>query len=174
MLISRPTLLLLALLLAATPLVGQNAEQPASVEEKMPAPTAIESIEISPEKPGVDTLCTLRVKLSNTAEKAISALRFEVELGGAALPVYARQLFMDALPPGATTEVELYNFWTTETGRAAPKDGKLGVVVRLAEARWVSFATEEDGTEVWTLGEPVEGLPVQAERALDLGKAAKP
>ena len=62
------------------------------------------------------------------------------------------------------------DFWTTETGRPAPADGKLRVTVTLRAAQWVGITTEDDGTEVWTLGEAVPGLPVTQELVVPLKK----
>ena len=163
---ARSTLLIAALLLTAltVPALAQDGADPP------PAALAIESLAVTPEKLAADTLCQLRVQLASKADQHISALAFEVEIGDAKLPVYARQLFMDNVTPGATTEVQLYNFWTTETDRPAPKSGKLRLVVTLTEARWLTLGTDDDGTEVWTLGEDVPGLPVKAELVLDLRK----
>jgi hypothetical protein len=63
------------------------------------------------------------------------------------------------LPPEEVTEVRLYNFWTTETGRPAPADGRLAVAVELTEAHWYRIAEDDEGVEVWTPLEPVSGLP---------------
>ena len=68
---------------------------------------------------------------------------------------------MQRLDPGKTATVRLYNFWTTETGRTAPADGKYRVEVTLTAARWYEIATK-DGVEEWTPQGPVPGLPVTA------------
>lgn len=143
----------LAIVLAAAAAGGQEPPPP-------PPALALEAITVTPAKPAAETLCKLRVTIRNRGEKTASALRFSVEVAGRSLPVYDKQLFMEALPPGETTEVELYNFWTSETGRPVPADGKLPVEVALEEASWVSIETGEGGEEVWTLLEPVGGLPV--------------
>lgn len=179
-----PLLLMFALttvLTAAltTPLAAQEAEtgteEPPAAEDAAKAPPVLtlEAIEIEPSDPGVDTLCQLRVTVENIAERPVTALAFDVEIGGTKLPVYDRQLFLETLPPGKTTEIRLYNFWTTETGRPAPKDGKLVLRVVLREAQWVELSTEEDGTEVWDLGEQVPGLPVEVKLEVGLGGAGK-
>lgn len=140
------------------------------VEKKDAPPLAIEAVRIAPSAPGADTLCQLYVTLKSSAERPVSALDFGVAVGGTPLKVYEKQLFLENLAPGATAEVRLYNFWTSETGRPAPADGKLRVAVTLRAAQWVEITTEEDGTEVWTLGEPVPGLPVAKELVVTLKK----
>lgn len=124
-----------------------------------PSPLALEEVAIEPAAPAADTLCKLRVKVKNGGDRVASRLAFEVTLNGKALPVYANQLYLQNLPPGQVSEVRLYNFWTTETGRPAPADGKLTVEVALKEATWVEVRTEE-GVEVSRPLGPVPGLPV--------------
>lgn len=143
-------------LLVLTPAGGQEktAERPPE-----PPPLAVTKIAVTPEKPAAEALCQLRVTLENRGEKTATALRFRVAVGGRALAVYDKQLFMAAVPPGGKTEVRLYNFWTGESGRPAPADGKLAVEVTLQEASWVTIETDGSGEEVWTLGDPVPGLP---------------
>lgn len=118
----------------------------------------IEAITIEPSAPAVDTLCKLQVTLKNHGTETASQLDFKVKINDQMLPVYRNQLFMFALEAGATADIKLYNFWSTETSRPAPKDGKLTVEVSLAGAQWTKISMEED-VEVWQpLGE-VEGLP---------------
>ena len=165
----RTTRILSAGLMAALCLCGPLAAQEASEKKEAAAsPLMIESIRIDPAKPAADTLCQLRVKLTSTAENTISALDFGVAIGGESLPVYDKQLFLDTVAPGKTTEIRLYNFWTTETSRPAPASGKLSLEVTLRAAQWVEITTEEDGTEVWTLGEAVPGLPVKSQLVIPL------
>ena len=131
----------------------------------------IEQIVVEPSKPAADTLCRLRVKIKNAGEKIASRLGFAVSLNGQDLGVYGNQLFMFPVAPGTTQEVSLYNFWTTETSRAMPEDGKLRVEVTLQEAVWtqVSTETDEDGEiEVWTPIGPVENLPTAASIVLEM------
>ncbi len=177
-------LLLLAFPLSLTAQEQEAAAQEAAAQEAAVQETAVETTEgsetvtasislekvmVTPEKPGIDTLCQLRVQVKNTGQATLTSLRFEVSLAGQTLPVYDKQLFLDELPPGETTEVRLYNFWTTETGRDAPKDGKLKLDVTLVEAQQVVITTDEDGTEVWTLGAAVKGLPLSLSQTLALG-----
>ena len=157
----------------APPAEAPPAEAPPAAEaekEAAPSPLAIEAVAIEPAAPAADTLCQLRVRIKSTAERTISALDFAVAIGGTPLKVYEQQLFLETLPPGEVTEVRLYNFWTTETGRPAPADGKLKLEVTLEEAQWVEITTEDDGTEVWTLGDQVPGLPVAKELVVPLKK----
>jgi hypothetical protein len=147
------------------------AAQDETAEKKKDAPVVtIEEVAIAPSAPGVETLCQLRVRLKSSAAQTATAFDFGVSIGGSPLEVYEKQLFVDALAPGASHEIRLYNFWTTETGRPAPADGKLRLAVTLRAAQWVEIETEEDGTEVWTLGEPVPGLPSSKELVVELEK----
>lgn len=141
----------------------------ASAETPKPLLT-LESVEVrGPEgRPlGPDALARLTVKLANRGEKIASALVFTVEVEGQELPVYRNQVFLKAIPPGETIELPLYNFWTSETGRAAPADGELDVAVTLREARWMEHS-EEEGAEVWTPVGEVEGLPASASTVVKL------
>lgn len=162
-------LLALALSLAgARPAPAQESEG-----EPAPPPLTLAAVEVEPAAPTADTLCRLRVKIANAGDKPASSLAFQVSVAGHTLPVYANQLFMQALPPGETTEVRLYNFWVSETGRPAPAGDKLQVEVTLTEARWLKISTDEEGVEVWQPLEAVPGLPVSSSVTLPL-KGAKP
>ena len=110
------------------------------------------SVEIEPDKPGADTLCRLTVGLKNDGEAIASQLGFEVKINGQSLGVYGNQLFMYPVGAGEQAELQLYNFWTTETSRAFPDDAKLSVEVTLREAQWMDIKMEEDEegeVEVW-------------------------
>lgn len=144
------------------------------------SPLRIEQVSISPARPGSDTLCQLVVQLRNGGEKPMYAFAVDVKLNGVALPVYERQLFLQAVPAGEAAELRLFNFWTTETGRPRPADGRLVVEVTLREALWLDITTEtpaEEGqggkppepVEVWTPAGAVPGLPVRAAVTLELG-----
>lgn len=163
----RPSAWLLASLLLGA---GTLAAQEEAAETKATPPLTIKAVRIEPAAPGVDTLCQLHVTLESSAERSVSALDFGVAIGGTPLAVYEKQLFLERLAPGTTAEIRLYNFWTSETGRPAPADGKLRVTVTLRAAQWVEITTEDDGTEVWTLGEAVPGLPVAKELVVPLKK----
>ncbi|HVR28801.1 MAG TPA: CARDB domain-containing protein [Thermoanaerobaculia bacterium] len=136
-------------------------------EQERPAPLRVERITVAPASPGVDTLCRLTAAIRNEGEVAASQLAFTVRLNGEPLAVYESQLYYQALPPGETSEVRLYNFWTTETGRGRPADGKLVVEVVLEQARWMKIERDGD-TETWTPVGEVSGLPSRAEIALQL------
>jgi hypothetical protein len=158
--------LALALLSGLAPLAA------ASAQEGAPA-LVLAAVEVTPADPGDDTLCQLRVRVENRGERPASALGFEVRLDGQALAVYEKQLFYQKLPPGQTSEVRLFNFWTTETGRARPADGVLDVEVVLREAVWLEVTEEkEEGSdepiEVWTPVGEVSGLPAAKTLALRL------
>ena len=159
---------LLGAALLAAPVVGQQeAATPPS-----PPPLVVETVTVTPERPAADTLYQLRVTLRNRGERIASQLAFRVTVAGQELPVYRNQLFMEAVPPGETFEVRLYNFWSSETGRAFPSDGRLPVEVALTEATWYSIRdVEEEGEtiEEWSPLEPVAGLP--SVRAVTLGAA---
>ena len=146
---------------------------PGMGQESPPSPLVIAAVEVTPPDPGEETLCQLRLRIENRGERPVYALRFEVRIGGEALPVYAKQLYYQKLPPGRTTEVRLFNFWTTETGRSRPEDGKLTVEVALREASWLAVTLEsEEGSEqpieVWTPAGEVPGLPVSRSVTLEL------
>ena len=64
-----------------------------------------------------------------------------MKVNGKPLTAYDKRLYLIAVEPGATRELHLFNFWSTETGRPAPADGKLNVEVTLARASWVQKTT---------------------------------
>ncbi len=166
----RQPLVLLAVLglLAAGPTAAQD-------EEAAAAPLlTIEGISVEPQSPAADTLCRLRVKITNAGDKIASRFAFAVSLNGQDLGVYGNQIFMYPVKPGSTEEIGLYNFWTTETGRAMPADGKLRVEVTLREAVWTQVATETDEEgeiEVWTPLGPVDNLPVTSSTTVQMKTA---
>ncbi len=153
----------LAVLAAAGIAFAQEAEKPAA-----PA-LSVEAVTVTPSEPGVDTLCKLSVTLRNAGEQTASLLAFTVAINGQQLPVYKTELFALPLDPGAATEVPLFNFWTTETGRPAPADGNLKVEVNLTEAQWVKIEMEDE-VEVWTPVGPVPGLPAAKSVTLKMKK----
>ncbi|MDX1631801.1 MAG: hypothetical protein R3234_08060 [Thermoanaerobaculia bacterium] len=160
----------LVLLAGLVPARAGAQEEPG--EETAP-PLALEKISVTPETPGPGTLVQLRTEVANRGEKIASQLGFRVSINGEPLPVYRNQLFMQALPPGETSEVRLYNFWTTETFRPLPEDGKLRLEVSLEEAHWYRIEdVEEEGEtiEEWTPLEPVPALPSRRSIVLDLNE----
>ena len=150
--------------LAGTAQQGKAAEPAPQAAEKAAATSAalaLGAVTVTPAAPGPDTLCQLRVEVKNGGDRIASQLAFAVKLNGQELPVYRNQLFMQRLDPGKSATVRLYNFWTTETGRAAPADGKYRVEVTLVSAQWYEVASK-DGVEEWTPQGAVPGLPVTA------------
>jgi len=156
------TLLVAAVVLRPAPATSAEAK-PAQAEKPAAAssPLAIAAVTVTPPNAGADTLCRLSVDIANKGDRIASQLAFTVKVNGTELPVYRNQLFMQRLDPGKTATVRLYNFWTSETGRTAPADGKYKVEVTLASAKWYRIGTE-DGVEVWTPLEAMSGLPVVA------------
>ncbi len=149
-------------------LVGLLGVVAASAEEPE---VLIERLEVDPPSPGRETLCRLTATVRNGGGRAAYAFGFDVELNGQPLPVYEKQLFLQVIEAGESEEVALYNFWTSESGRPAPADGKLEVLVRLREARWVEVSEAvEDGetVEVWTPVGEVAGLPQAVSLTLEL------
>jgi hypothetical protein len=158
------------------------AAAPAWAQDPAPEPTpkpllALDAVTVrgpvEGEAPGADTLARLSVTIANRGDRIASALAFTVEVAGQELPVYVKQVFLKPVPPGEHVELALYNFWTSETGRPAPADGKLKVEVTLREAQWMKRSVEKDGegdVEVWTPLGPVEGLPVSASTVVTLKK----
>lgn len=160
-----PLLVFLAIFATVMPAFSQDDTETAA------APTlAIETITLDPAKPGADTLVTLTVTVKNTAEQAVTGLGFDVTVGGVELPVYDNQLFVEAVEPKASTTIELFNFWTNETGRPLPTNGKLTVEVTLREAVVLERSKADDGSPVWAFGAPVTGLPVSGEVTVELAK----
>jgi hypothetical protein len=152
-------LILLAALILASAIHAQEAK---------PALT-LEAVKVDPASPGPDTLCHLSVTLRNAGSRRASALEFAVKVNGQELPAYKDRLYLEPVEPGATREVRLFNFWSTEPGRPAPANGKLQVEVTLARASWMD-KTAQNEAEVWTPTGPVEGLPVTKSVTLSTGK----
>ncbi len=146
---------------------------PALAQDGTPAesqPTLkIAEVRVEPANPAADTLCRLTVALENTDERIASQLGFTITINGQELPVYRNHLFMFRADPGGTSELPLYNFWSTETSRPMPESGKLEIEVSLREARWMTIETI-DGTETWTPIGDVEGLPVARSVTLEMTK----
>jgi hypothetical protein len=155
-----PCLLLLVSLLGGAAAAGAETPKPA---------LSIESVKVEPASPRPDTLCHLTVTLKNAGEQRASALEMLVRVNGKELPAYKKRLYLIAVEPGATREVRLFNFWSTETGRPAPADGKLNVEVTLSRASWMQKTTR-DGAEVWTPTGDAPGLPVTKNITLKMAK----
>jgi hypothetical protein len=163
---------------AAAPAARPQSPQPQSAQAQSPraqAPAsklALEAVEVEPKTAKADTLCRLRARIRNGGDAIASGLVFRVKLDGRELGVYRDQIFLDPIAPGETRAIPLYSFWTTESTRPAPADGTIDVEVSLIEARWTRAEKDADGTLVWSdLGE-VEGLPLVATYALELGPSS--
>lgn len=132
---------------------------PNAQESTSSAPlVTVEAISVEPPAPGADTLCKLQVTLQNKGTQVASQLDFKVTINGQELPVYRNQLFMYPVHPEQSAQIQLYNFWSTETSRPMPADGKLTVEVGLNAAQWMKIAMEDE-VEVWEPLGPVDGLP---------------
>jgi hypothetical protein len=158
-----PLAVLLILVLAAAGLPAQQGD-------KAPPPLSIEAVKVEPASPAPDTLCRLSVTVRNAGTRRASAFEIAVRINGQELPAYKSRLYLQPIEPGATGEIRLFNFWSSETGRPAPQDGKLAVEVTLTRAAWVEKETK-DGAEIWTPAGAVEGLPVSKTANLTMAKA---
>lgn len=136
------------------------AQTPPVVVEKV---TVVPTHELAP-----DVLCRLEVTLRNSDARIASQLGFKVTVNEQDLLVYGNQLFMYPVQPGASTTIPLYNFWSTETSRPPPADGKLVVEVALTEAQWMDISTDAEGVEVWKPLGAVDGLPSSASVTLEM------
>jgi hypothetical protein len=164
-----------------------NSTEAPEAPKAPPSPLTIEAVRIEPAAPAADTLCRLAVTLKNAGEKAASRLELRVKVNGAELPAYRKLVHLARVPPGGTLDLPLFNFWSTQTGRPAPADGKLTVEVSLAGAAWVQ-SESANGVETWKPAVPahapadspadamaksaVAGLPVA--KTLTLTLTAKP
>ncbi len=149
---------------------GVAAQEPRAGETEVVEPEiTIEAIIVEPEKPGADTLCRLRVRLQNHGNQIASQLGFKVKINGQEIAVYRNQLFMFPLAPEAASELALFNFWSTETSRPMPKDGKLRLEVSLLEAQRTKVEMVE-GVETWTPIGAVPGLPSSASITLEMSR----
>lgn len=163
-----PLAILLTLVLAAAGLgaAGLGAQEGG----KASPPLSIEAVKVEPASPAPDTLCRLSVTIRNAGPRKASAFEIGVRINGQDLPAYKSRAYLQPVEPGAAGEIRLFNFWSTETGRPAPKDGKLAVEVTLARASWVEKETR-DGADVWTPAGAVEGLPVSKTITLTMAKS---
>ncbi|HSL82407.1 MAG TPA: hypothetical protein VLF66_06490 [Thermoanaerobaculia bacterium] len=170
----RYALLALAVLFTLAPAASAQEEPPPGDGEAPQPLLTLAGVKVegpvAGEAPGPESLVRLTVEIANRGEEIASALVFTVTVAGQPLPVYEKQVFLKAIPPGGATELRLYNFWTGETGRPAPADGKLPVEVTLTEARWMDVSTDEEGVEVWKPLGDVEGLPASASTVVSLEK----
>lgn len=153
------SVLLAALLLSP----AFNQEKPA------PPPVTIEAVKVEPAAPGPETLCRLSVSVRNSGERTASAFEIAVKLNGQEIAASKSRLYLQPVEPGKTAEIRLPNFWSTEAGRPAPRDGRLAVEVVLQGASWMEKAANGDA-EVWTPLGPVPGLPTSKTLTLTLAK----
>ncbi len=131
----------------------------------------LENVKVEPASPGADTLCRLTVTLRNTGERQASAMEFGVKINGRNVRAYKNRLFLQPIEPGATREIRLLNFWSNESGRPLPADGKLAVEVTLARASWMGKEAK-GGADVWTPLGLADGLPLT--QSLSLSMMGKP
>jgi hypothetical protein len=117
----------------------------------LPAGRNAASAEPPPATP--DTLYQLRVRIRNNGSEPASDLSFQVSVSGQRLAPYLNHNFRTDLPPGKETDVQLYNFWSSETGRPFPADSRLVVEVRLTGARWMG-AGDKKPSDVQPLPAP--------------------
>lgn len=143
------------------------AVSPESAAGEGASPLSISRITVEPERPAEATLCKLSIELSNSTEGSASYLAFAVRLNGEPLAAYENQLFVQEIAPRSSTTVDLFNFWSTESDRPRPADGKLTIEVLLLEAQWVEIEIEKE-VEIWTPTGGIPGLPVSARRILHL------
>ena len=140
-------------------LVAATAAAPLEAQDETPASlVSLQAVVVDPVDPAIDTLCKLRVTIRNAGEETVSQLGFDITINDVQLPVYTNQLFMYPVEAGAALEIPLYNFWSTETSRPAPADGKLRLEVTLRDAQWMKIEMEDD-VEVWTPLGAVDILP---------------
>ena len=100
-----------------------------------------------------DTLYRLRVRIGNKGSEPASNLTFQVTVNGQRLAPYVNHTYRTDLPHGKETDVPLYNFWSSESGRPFPADGRLVVEVRLTGARWMG-AGDKKPSDVQPLPAP--------------------
>ena len=162
---SKPLSLVVACLLTVLAAGSLHAQEGAAATPKI----TIEAITVDPSSPADDTLCKLQVTLRNHGTEIASQLDFKVKINDQPLAVYRNQLFMFPLQPGQTSDLQLYNFWSTETSRPSPANGKLNVEVALVAAQWTKVSMEDD-VEVWQPLGDVEGLPHSQSVTLQMKK----
>jgi hypothetical protein len=153
-----------ALVIAAAVLLGPSRGAGAAE----PARLVLEAAEVKPSSAPPDTLCHLRARIRNAGQTTASAFAFRLELDDHEVGVYRDHLFMDPIEPGQTASLELFSFWTNETGRPLPASGTLRVELTLASARWMKQSRDADGTRVWNDAGAVEGLPQTASAAVKI------
>ncbi len=132
----------------------------------------LEALDINPANPGPKTLCKLRVRIRNKGGQAATSFLFRVHINGQSLPIYKNYMYLQTIAPGTDGEIQLFNFWTTESARPIPKDGRLEVEVFLQEARWVDVKKEGNVTQYRLQGN-VPNLPISLSVTKPLGTAGR-
>jgi hypothetical protein len=118
----------------------------------------IVAVDVQPAISAPDVLARLKVRLRNDGTESASFLAFEVTVNGHRLAPYINHSFLNVLEPGKETEVPLYNFWTSESSRPFPSDGRIVVEVRLTSrslvGRWRSARASGDAAAAGTIRHP--------------------
>jgi hypothetical protein len=130
----------------------------------------LEAATVEPKSAGPDTLCHLSARIRNDGKATASGFGFRVELDDREVGVYRDHLFMDPVEPGEARVLPLFSFWTEETGRPLPENGRIVVEVTLLEARWMKEEKDADGTRVWSDLGAVAGLPQTATFTVEIKK----
>lgn len=153
-----------SVLLAALLLVPAFAQEKPSLP-----PVTIEAVKVEPAAPGPETLCRLSVSVRNSGNRTASAFEIAVKVNGQEIPSSKSRLVLQPVEPGKAAEIRLPNFWSTEAGRPAPREGRLAVEVVLTGASWMERTMSGDA-EVWAPLGPVPGLPISKTITLTLAK----
>ena len=152
--------------------IGSGSPLAAAEKQVKPTPLlTVSAVRVEPAGLKPDQLCKLHVQLTNKGTQIASQLGFTVKINDQILGVYGNQLFMYPIEPNATAAFRLYNFWTSETSRPFPTNGKMTIEVTLNEAQWMQREVEGNETTWTPLGE-VEHLPNSAR--VELRSAADP
>ncbi len=137
------------------PLVAQLAVAEPAIAQSAEPRVDLQGVEISPENPVADTLCQLWVTIRNGGQRHASAFDFSVKVADQELPVYGNHTFLFPVAPGESRRIRLFNFWSSETGRAFPADGNLKVEVTLLRAGWFDRSDTDDEI-TWTFAGDVD------------------
>jgi hypothetical protein len=140
----------LTVILAGFTASALSGQTPSSTASADPSSLKVVAVDVQPAQAAPDTLCRLKVRIRNDGAEPASDLMFRVTVSSQLLAPYVNHVFTPDLPRGKETDVQLYNFWSSESGRPFPKDGRLVVSVQLTSARWRS----KDGA-----GREVKPLP---------------
>lgn len=137
----------------------------AAEADAAPASLTLDAVVVKPANPGPEVLCKLRVRIRNHGSEVASRLAFAVRVDGRALPVYDTEVFIEDIAPDTAVELEMHNFWSSDSVRPFPANAKLTVEVTLLEAWWVRVEEKDGVVEQTPLGE-VAGLPVSRTASL--------